>query len=117
MSKKKIASKKKVDAGGAASKTARASMAKGKGKQEGFIAAAPEHMDRFISLAEGTYVYFLDPRNGLTYHLQVGSNTWNTMIREAFDSSHGDRIRNEIVRKGFPLPIDENPCLEMADGV
>jgi hypothetical protein len=84
------------------SKTARASMAKGK-KPEGFIASG--ELDRFISLAGGEYVYLLDPRTGATHHLRVGSDSYETVLNGLLDSAHGERIRIEAVKKGFPLPI------------
>lgn len=127
MAKKKIESKKKVDAGGAQSKTARASMAKGR-KPEGFIASG--EMDRFISLNHGEHVYFLDPRDGKTHHLEVSSVKYQTVLTEVLASTHGDRIRAEMERKGFPLPVvagpvssgqflnteSVNPCLDIPTG-
>lgn len=105
MGKKKIESKKKVDQGGAQSKTARASMMKGKGKRdEGFIASG--EMDRVISLNGGEYIYLLDPRDGRTHHLRVGSPKYQTVVTGVLTSNHGERVRVEMVTKGFPLPDD-----------
>lgn len=113
MTKKKIASKKKVDAGAASSKTARASMAKGKGKQEGFIASG--EMDRIISLAGGQYLYLLDPRDGRTHHLRTGSDKYNSFVSALLGSTHGPRIQAELASKGFPL-LPDNPCLDLPVG-
>lgn len=103
MAKKKIESKKKIDTG-VQSKTARASMAKGKGKQEGFVASG--EMDRIISLADGNYLYLLDPRDGRTHHLQVNSAQYETIVTEVLESSHGERVHTELAQKGFPIPQD-----------
>lgn len=119
MAKKKIESKKKIETG-VQSKTARASMAKGKGKQEGFIASG--EMDRIISLAGGEYLYLMDPRDGRTYHLRTGSLRYSTIMTALLESSHGDRIKTEMLEKSFPFPVEQvpnlfvdgNPCLEMA---
>lgn len=98
MSGKKIASKKKVDAGGPISKTARAS--KAKKKEEGFIASGD--MDRIIPLCGGEWAYLLDPRDGSTYHLRVGSDKWNDLIGILIDDSkHGDRIQNQLTKLGW----------------
>lgn len=99
-----MAGKKKSNDDGPQSKTSRASSLKKGGKQEGFVPAAPEHMDRFISLGQGKYVYFLDPRDGKTLHLAVSSQKYDDFITEALASAHGDRIRAEMVRKGLPVP-------------
>jgi hypothetical protein len=98
MAGKKIASKKKVDAGGPVSKTARAS--KAKKKEEGFIASGD--MDRIIPLCDGEWAYLLDPRDGKTHHIRVGSEKWNNLIEILVnDVKHGDRIRNQIVTLGW----------------
>lgn len=103
MAKKKIESKKKIDTG-IQSKTARASMSKGKGKSEGFIASG--EMDRIISLNGGNYLYLLSPSDGRTHHLRVGSVNYQTVVTEILNSSHGERVRTEMLEKGFPLPVD-----------
>jgi hypothetical protein len=90
------------------SKTARASMAKGKKKDEGFLAAAPEHMDRIISLSGGTWIYLLNPSSGSTHHLRVGSVKYNNVISTLLASSHAERIKTELIKKGFPLPETVN---------
>lgn len=100
MARKKIESKKKVEAG-VQSKTARASMAKGK-KQEGFIASG--EMDRIISLAGGEYLYLLDPRDGKTYHLRTNSEKYTSLVTKIFATNHGERLREEMTNKSFPLP-------------
>lgn len=103
MAGKKIASKKKIDGAPAVqSKTARASMAKGKGKQEGFIASG--EMDRIIPLAGGQYLYLLDPRDGRTHHLRTSSSKYETVVNEILGSSHGERLRGELIQKGYPIP-------------
>lgn len=88
------------------SKTARASSLKKGGKQEGFIAAAPEHMDRIVSLGGGSHIYFLDPRNGKTLHLRVGSEAYNAAIISVLASSHAANVTAELTRKGFPIPVE-----------
>lgn len=98
MAGKKIASKKKVDAGGPVSKTARAS--KAKKKEEGFIASGD--MDRIIPLCGGEWAYLLDPRDGSTHHLRVGSDKWNSLVeilRE--DPKHGERLKKQLTRLGW----------------
>lgn len=115
MALKKIESKKKIETG-VQSKTARASMAKGKGKQEGFIASG--EMDRIISLAGGEYLYLMDPRDGRTHHIRTSSTQYNTVVNEIFSTNHGERLREELARKSFPFPvIEDNPCLEVAESV
>jgi hypothetical protein len=104
MVRKKIESKKKIDTG-VQSKTARASMAKGK-KQEGFIASG--EMDRVIPLCGGQWIYLLDPRDGHTHHLNVGSNKYNSVVSALLESTHGSRIQSELSLKGFPVPEVEN---------
>lgn len=108
MAGKKIASKKKAEANAPASKTARASMAKGKGKQEGFIPAAPEHMNRVVSLNSGNGVYIMDPRNGHTVRLVVGSQQYNEFLAILLaDPKYGDQIRTELVTQNFPFTLAE----------
>lgn len=105
---KKIASKKKVEANAPQSKTARASMAKGKGKVEGFIPAAPEHMNRVVSLNGGKGVYVMDPRNGHTVRLVVGSIQYNEFLAVLLaDPKYGDQIRTELVTQNFPFTLAE----------
>src|ERR1051325_3122642 len=95
--------KKKVD-DAPQSKTARASMNKGKAKEAGFIAAAPEHLDRVISLSGGTWIYLLNPGSGNTHHLRVGSDKYNNIVSAILGTSHGPQIQAELTRKNFPLP-------------
>lgn len=91
--------KKNVEDTAGMSKTARASALKKGGKQEGFIAAAPEHMDRVQSLGGGEYVRIFKPTDGKTLHLRVGTVAYFDAV-----ASLGDRISSELARKGFPLP-------------
>lgn len=94
------AKKKRVDDTVGMSKTAKASLAK-KGKQEGFIPAAPENLDRVISLAGGEYAYLLDPRDGRTLHLRVGSDHWNSVIASLAGTPHGNAIQQQIEKLGW----------------
>lgn len=97
MAGKKIASKKKIDAGGPVSKTARASKVK---KEEGFIASGD--MDRIIPLCGGEWAYLLDPRDGKTQHIRVGSERWNSLIEVLVDDPrYGDRIQRQLIRLGW----------------
>lgn len=100
-----MAGKKKNINDAPQSKTARASL--GKKKAEGFQPHAD--MNRFISLGGGTYVYLLDPRDGKTHHLQVGSDRYNVVVTELLNSAHGDRIRTEMLARGFELPVVLEP--------
>lgn len=102
-----MAGKKKQHDDGAQSKTSRASSLKKGGKKEGFIPAAPEHLDRIVSLGGGSYIYLLDPRDGKTHHLAVGSERYNETITTVLASETGDFVRAELVRKGFPVPVTE----------
>lgn len=105
MAGKKIESKKKVDAGGPQSKTARASMAKGKKKEEGFIASGD--MDRIIPLCGGEWAYVLDPRDGRTHHVKVDSDKWYSLIIPLLeDAKHGPRIYAQINKLGWNDPVD-----------
>lgn len=99
-----MAGKKKNTNDEGLGKTARASALKKGGKKEGFIPAAPENMDRIISLAGGNYLYLMDPRDGKTHHLRTGSEKYFVTLVSVFSCEHGDSVRNELVRKGFPLP-------------
>jgi hypothetical protein len=100
-----MAGKKKSTNDEGLGKTARASALKKGGKKEGFIAAAPEKLDRVISLAGGEYLYLLDPRNGRTKHLRTGSVDYNNFVDTLIqDADHGQHIRAELTRKGFPIP-------------
>lgn len=110
MAGKKIESKKKADAGGPQSKTARASMSKGKKKEEGFIASGD--VDRVISLNRGTYAYILTP-DGKTHHVKVYSDKFNLLIETlVVDEKHGARTRALLDKLGW-----RNPCLDVADGL
>lgn len=100
-----MAGKKKNVQDAPQSKTARASL--GKKKAEGFQASAD--MDRFISLGGGTYCYLSDPRDGKTHHLEVGSDRYNRVVTDLLDSTHGDRIRTEMLKKGYEFPAVPEP--------
>jgi hypothetical protein len=90
------------------SKTARASATKGKKKDEGFIASAD--MDRIIPLNGGTWAYVLDPRDGKTHHLRVGSETWDAMINALLeDPRFGPKVQSQLTSLMW-----SNPCLEVA---
>lgn len=102
-----MAGKKKGNDDAGMSKTARASSLKKGGKQDGFVPAAPEHMDRFISLGGGSHAYFLDPRDGKTFRLEVGSARWYSFFTEVLTSNHGPRVEAEMVKKGYPVPVME----------
>lgn len=94
--------KKHVDDGAKQSKTSRASsLKKGGGKEAAFIAAAPEHMNRFISLNGGRNAYLLDPRDGRTYHLEVGSEKWARIVGALLVSEHSARINAELIANGW----------------
>lgn len=98
MVKKKIESKKKADTT-VASKTARASMAK-KTVKEGFIASGD--MDRIVPLCGGEFCYILDPRDGLTNHVRVGSDKYNNLISDLMtDPKHGAKIDAQIQKLGW----------------
>lgn len=80
------------------SKTARAS--KGKKKEEGFIASGD--MERIIPLCGGEWAYVLDPRDGRTHHVRVGSEKWNDLTGALLeDPKHGSRIQAQIVKLGW----------------
>lgn len=89
---------KRKNAGGeSVSKTAKASI--GKGKAEAFKASGD--MNRIISLNGGQHAYLLDPRTGSTYHLLVGSDRWNTLIEELAVTEHGPDIERELKALGW----------------
>ena|ERR1700745_861551 len=81
------------------SKTARNSMRKGQKKDEGFKASGD--MNRIIPLAGGEWAYVLDPRNGLTHHVKVGSEKWVNLLLDLVDSEHGPRIQEEMHALGW----------------
>lgn len=100
MAGKKIESKKKVEAGGPQSKTARASMSKGKKKEEGFIASGD--MERIVSLCNGEWAYVMDPRDGRTHHVRVNSEKWSNLIGPLLeDPKHGTRIQAQLDTLGW----------------
>lgn len=87
------------------SKTARASSLKKGGKSEGFQASG--EVNRMFSLGGGTYTRILDPRNGKSHHLRVGSPSYDEVLSEFLnDEKYSDRFRNELIRLDFPYPAD-----------
>jgi len=113
MAGKKIESKKKIDLGGPQSKTARASMAKGKKKEEGFIASGD--MERIIPLCNGEWAYVLDPRDGRTHHVKVDGESWMSLIIPLVeDAKHGARIKAQIESLGWSARAYGNPCLTLS---
>ncbi len=105
-----MAGKKKKVQDETLNKTARKNQQKGS-KKEGFIAAAPEHLKRIISLGGGTHAYLLDPRDGRTWHLRVNSTAWDILLTELNATPHGVHIRAEIARLGWRDPITEQEAL------
>jgi len=99
MAGKKIQSKKKIDMGSnPQSKTAKRS--RGKIKDEGFIASGD--LDRIIPLSGGEWAYVLDPRDGLTHHVRVGSVKWNSLVIDLIaDERFGSKIQAQIAKLGW----------------
>lgn len=93
-----MAGKKKVTDEGL-NKTARKNQHKS--KKEGFIAAAPEHLNRIIPCGGGTYAYVLDPRDGKTWHVSVRGAAWNVLIGDLMETSFGPQIDAEIKALGL----------------
>lgn len=84
------------------SKTARAS--KGKKKDEGFLASGD--MDRIIPLCGGKWAYILDPRDGKTHHVQVGSEKWSGIIGDLLnDPKFSPKISSQLSRLGWNAPV------------
>lgn len=94
--------KSNVD-GVSTSKTARASM--GKGKDDGFKASGD--MKRIIPLNNGNHAYLLDPRTGRTHHLAVGSPMWNTLIEELAATDYGSGIQKELEELGWTVKSED----------
>lgn len=93
----------------AVNKTARKNQQKGS-KHDGFICHAD--MERIISLGGGSHMYLLDPRDGKTHHLQVGSVKYDEFFTAILlDEKHGVRVRTELAKKGFPMPTIPD-CVE-----
>lgn len=89
----------------AVNKTARKNQQKGK-NQEGFHASGD--MERIVSLGGGTWMYVMDPRDGTTKHLEVGSARYNEYFTSLLaDAKHGELVRAELVKKNFPFPLEE----------
>ena len=72
----------------------------GKKKEEGFQ-ACPE-VNRIIPLSGGEYAYLLDPRDGRTHRLRVGSDAWDRVTQELFLTTYGPRIQAELEKLGWP---------------
>lgn len=86
------------------SKTAQRS--KGKVKDQGFQASW--ECPRVYSLAGGTYARILDPRDGRSKHLAVGSDSYFEVVSQIVAAEpHGHKMAAEIERMGFPLPVAE----------
>lgn len=81
------------------SKTARASMKKGQKKDEGFKPSGDA--GRIVSLNKGAHAYLLDPRDGRTHHLAVGSDKWVALLAELDETPHGVGIQAEITALGW----------------
>lgn len=82
------------------SKTAARSAMKGKKKDEGFLASSD--MDRIIPLCGGEWAYVLDPRDGKTFHLEVGSTEWTAFMAPLLaDPKHGSRVVAQIQKLGW----------------
>lgn len=96
-----MAGKKKGNDDAGMSKTARASALKKGGKQEGFIPAAPENLDRVQSLNGGNYVRILKATDGKSLHLRVGSVAYFDAL-----TSVGNSVVAELARKGFPVEVE-----------
>jgi len=72
----------------------------GKKKDEGFQASAD--LKRIIPLGGGTHAYVLDPRTGLTHHLQVGSDRWDVLIGALLSTpAHAAKIQAELDKLGW----------------
>lgn len=59
-------------------KTAKKNANKGKARELGFV-PSPD-VNRVISLNGGKNAYILNPTNGHTHHVVVGSDEYNTLI-------------------------------------
>lgn len=97
---------------GVQSKTAKRSL--GKKKEEGFLASSD--LDRIIPLCGGEWCYLLDPRDGKTHHIRVGSERWTAVITDLVaDPKHGSKIHSQIEKLGWSAISYENPCWDIAD--
>jgi len=79
---------------GLQSKTARASMRGSTGGRDGYIASGD--VTRILPLGGGTHAYVLDPRDGRTLRLAVGSERFVEVLRALVDAGHGDRMRRDL---------------------
>ena len=83
--------KKKDD--GAQSKTARASMRGGSTKET--YNASPD-VARIVPLGGGTGAYVLDPRDGRTVRLTLGTEKFFDVLTALADAGHADRLRRDL---------------------
>ncbi len=98
-----VAKKKVVDE--PMNKKARAALAR---KMKGETFQASGELNRVYSLADGEYTRILDTRKDCSYHLKVGSDKYHTVVTELLETNHGDRIRQELLDLGFPLPLERD---------
>lgn len=84
---------KKSKEEGAQSKTARASMRTGGGKE---TYQASGDVARIVPLGGGTGAYVLDPRNGKTLRQKVGSEEFVEVLVALVDAGYGDRVRRDL---------------------
>ena len=90
---------KKKDDGATQSKTARASMRTGGAKES--YNASPD-VARIVPLGGGTGAYVLDPRDGKTIRLTLGTDKFYDVLTALAGAGHTDRLRrdlNELVAK------------------
>ena len=104
---------KNKDDGGLQSKTARASMRTGGGK-ESYIPSAD--VSRIVPLGGGSYAYVLDPRDGRTLHLEVASDKFVEVLNELVEAGHGDRVRRDLADlvEKYPSFAEASERLEAA---
>ncbi|HLF40858.1 MAG TPA: hypothetical protein VI854_05210 [Acidimicrobiia bacterium] len=88
-----MAGKAKNKDEGQQSKTARASMRTGGGKES---YQASGDVARIVPLGGGTGAYVLDPRNGRTLRHQVGSEDFIEVLIALVDAGYGDRVRRDL---------------------
>jgi hypothetical protein len=104
---------KNKDDGALQSKTARASMRTGGGKES--YVASPD-VSRIVPLGGGTHAYILDPRDGRTLQFVVASEKFVEALCELVEAGHGDRMRRdlaELVEK-YPSFAEASERLESA---
>lgn len=84
---------KKKDDGAVQSKTARASMRTGGGKET--YNASPD-VARIVPLGGGTGAYVLDPRDGKTIRVSLGSEKFYDVLTALAGAGHTDRLRRDL---------------------